>query len=303
MNIIILGSQGFIGTYLCNHFLKSAQSVYGADVLEIPANSKYHYVKVSRLSAQWEDLLKLTTFDICINAAGSGNVAYSVDNPVIDFEANTLDVMRILDALRKYMPQCKYIHISSAAVYGNPDTLPIKELAALQPISPYGFHKMMSEIVCKEYQQLYHLNIAIIRPFSIYGNGLRKQLLWDICNKLSNDNAITLFGNGNETRDFIHITDFVLLVEKIILSGNFNGEIYNAASGKQMKIKEVAAIFEKSFGTDKTIYFNGSIKQADPSNWQADITKIKELGYKPSANFNDGVNAYITWFNKLYATN
>ena len=303
MNIIIVGSQGFIGSYLCDHFLKAGHTVYGADVLEIPALVKYHYVKVSRLSVQWEDLLKLTAFDVCINAAGSGNVAYSVDNPVIDFEANTLDVMRMLDALRKYMPQCKYIHISSAAVYGNPDTLPIKELAALQPISPYGFHKMMSEIVCKEYQQLYHLNIAIIRPFSIYGNGLRKQLLWDICNKLSNDNAITLFGNGNETRDFIHITDFVLLVEKIILSGNFNGEIYNAASGKQMKIKEVAAIFEKSFGTDKTIYFNGSIKQADPSNWQADITKIKELGYKPSANFNDCVNAYITWFNKLYATN
>ena len=303
MNIIILGSQGFIGTYLCDHFLKAGHTVYGADVLEIPAPVMYHYVKFSRLSAQWEDLLKLTTFDVCINAAGSGNVAYSVDNPVIDFEANTLDVLRILDALRKYLPHCKYIHISSAAVYGNPDVFPIQELAALQPISPYGFHKLMSEILCKEYHQLYQLNIAIIRPFSIYGNGLRKQLLWDICNKLRNDNTITLFGDGNESRDFIHITDFVLLVEKIIVKDKFYGEIYNAASGKQIKIKEVAAIFEKSFGTDKTIYFNGSIKQGDPLNWQADINKIAELGYKSAVDFNDGVNAYITWFNKLYATN
>ena len=303
MNIIIIGCQGFIGSHLCNYFVQAGHTVYGSDVLEIPAPAQYYYIKVSRLSAQWEDLLKLTSFDVCINAAGSGNVAYSVTHPVIDFEANTLDVMRMLDALRKYMPQCKYIHISSAAVYGNPDTLPIKELAALQPISPYGFHKMMSEILCKEYQQLYHLNIAIIRPFSIYGNGLRKQLLWDICNKLTTNDSITLFGTGNETRDFIHITDFVLLVEKLINKGNFEGEIYNAASGKQMKIKEVAAIFEKSFGTDKTIYFNDSLKQGDPLNWEADISKIEELGYKPSANFYECVNAYITWFNKLYATN
>ena len=303
MNIIIVGSQGFIGTYLCDHFLKAGHTVHGADVLEIPVNLKYHYVKVSRLSAQWEDLLKLSVFDVCINAAGSGNVAYSVDNPVIDFEANTLDVLRILDAIRKYMPNCKYIHISSAAVYGNPDILPIKELDALQPISPYGFHKMMSEILCKEYQQLYRLNIAIIRPFSIYGIGLRKQLLWDICNKLSNNTAVTLFGDGNETRDFIHITDFVLLVEKIIEKSNFNGEIYNAASGKQITIKEIAVIFEKSFGDDKSISFNDIVKPGDPLNWQADITKIEALNYKPTANFNDAVNGYIAWFKKLYAAN
>ena len=301
MKIIILGSQGFIGSYLCDHFFNAGYTVYGADVQELPALVKYNYVKVSRLSAEWEDLLKLTAFDLCINAAGSGNVPYSFDSPVIDFEANTLDVVRILDALRKYIPACKYIHISSAAVYGNPNTLPIKESALLQPISPYGFHKMMSEIICREYHQLYHLNVAIIRPFSIYGVGLRKQLLWDVCNKLYANKSITLFGSGNETRDFIHIKDFVLLVEKIAEKGNFNCEIYNAASGRQIKINEVAAIFEKGFGSDKIIYFNGGLKQGDPLNWQADISKIAVLGYKPLEDFTDGVNDYITWFKKLYA--
>lgn len=301
MNIIIIGSQGFIGSHLCTHFIKSGNTVYGADVLETPPNLKYHYVKVSRLSAQWEDLLKLTDFNVCINAAGSGNVSYSVQHPVIDFEANTLDVMRILDALRKYTPGCKYLHISSAAVYGNPLALPISEYNSLQPISPYGFHKMMSEVLCKEYQQLFDINVSVIRPFSIFGNGLHKQLLWDICNKVKNNNSITLFGTGNETRDFIHISDFVLLVEILINKSNFKCEIYNAASGTEISIKEVATIFENSFGNNTKINFNGETKLGDPVNWRAEISKINKLGFTPATNFETGVLDYIKWFNQLYA--
>jgi nucleoside-diphosphate-sugar epimerase len=301
MNIIVIGCQGFIGSHLCAHFVKSGHSVYGADVLETPPNLKYQYIKVSRLSAQWEDLLQLAKFDICINAAGSGNVSYSVQHPVIDFEANTLDVMRLLDALRKYDQGCKYLHISSAAVYGNPTQLPISEGSPLEPISPYGFHKVMSEVVCKEYYKLYNINVAIIRPFSIFGNGLHKQLLWDICNKVKNNTSVTLFGTGNETRDFIHIADFVRLVDILLHQSNFNCDIYNAASGKEISIKKVATLFENFFENGSIINFNGEVKQGDPVNWRADIAKINTLGFKPQVDFEAGVTEYITWFNQLDA--
>lgn len=303
MNILIIGSQGFIGTHLCNFFTLNEHLVVGADVLEVPANLKYEYVKVSRLSAQWNELLKMKQFDVCINAAGSGNVAYSVTHPLIDFEANTLDVIQLLDAIKNIQPSCKYIHLSSAAVYGNPTSLPIFENSVIQPISPYGYHKMMSEIICKEYAHLYNIDIAIIRPFSIFGNGLRKQLIWDMCNKFYRNNEITLFGTGNETRDFIHISDFVNLINIIVQQAEFDCKIYNAASGIETKISDVAKIFVDYYGQTKHVVFNGESKPGDPKNWCASTAEISKLGFETVANFNTEIVEYINWFNKLHASN
>jgi UDP-glucose 4-epimerase len=297
MNILILGSQGFIGTHLCNNFLLQNYNVVGVDVIETPANISYTYIKVSRLSSQWDTIFAKHKFDICINAAGSGNVAYSVENPLIDFEANTLDVIKILDAIRLYNPICKYIHISSAAVYGNPEKLPIAENDLLQPISPYGFHKQMSEIVCKEYASLYNIPIAILRPFSIYGKGLRKQLIWDLCHKMNTTDVVELFGTGNESRDFIHISDFVQAVNCIINKSDFNCSIYNLASGKEITINEVASIFEKHY--QKKISFNGKTKPGDPVNWRANIDALKVIGFIPQQIFEDAIVDFINWFKLL----
>jgi UDP-glucose 4-epimerase len=297
MNILILGCQGFIGTHLCNNFLLHKNTVVGVDVMEVPANANYTYIKVSRLSTNWDKLFGENKFDICINAAGSGNVAYSVENPLIDFEANALDVIKILDAIRVYNPSCKYIHISSAAVYGNPSKLPIAENDILQPISPYGFHKLISETICKEYASLYKIPVAILRPFSIFGNGLRKQLIWDLCHKMNSNNIVELFGTGNESRDFIHIVDFVQAVNCIINNSDFNCSIYNLASGKETTIKDVAIIFEKNF--NKKITFNGTIKPGDPLNWRADVETLKTLGFQQSVNFEAAILEYINWFKML----
>jgi UDP-glucose 4-epimerase len=297
MNILILGCQGFIGTHLCNNFLLHKNTVVGVDVMEVPANANYTYIKVSRLSTNWDKVFAKQNFDICINAAGSGNVAYSVENPLIDFEANALDVIKILDAVRIYNPACKYLHISSAAVYGNPTKLPIAENDILQPISPYGFHKLISETICKEYASLYKIPVAILRPFSIFGNGLRKQLLWDLCHKMNTSDTVALFGTGNESRDFIHITDFVQAVNCIINNSDFNCSIYNLALGEEVTIKQVATVFEKYY--HKKISFNGITKVGDPLNWRADVSALKAIGFKQSVNFETAIVEYMNWFKQL----
>ena len=161
----------------------------------------------------------------------------------------------------------------------------------------------MSEIICKEYAHLYNINIAIIRPFSIFGNGLRKQLIWDMCIKFNNDNKITLFGTGNETRDFIHISDFVSLINIVIQQGEFDCKIYNAASGIETKISDVAKIFVDYYGQTKRIVFNGESKQGDPKNWRANIDEVCKIGFKPKANFKNEIIDYIKWFNTLHASN
>lgn len=297
MKLIIIGSEGFIGAHLCDHFLSRGYEVFGADIIEAPANSKYRYSKVSRLSNEWEGLLTANTFDFCINAAGIGNVSYSVSHPLIDFEANSFDVIKILDAIRKGHTHCKYLHISSAAVYGNPAKLPVKESAPLNPISPYGYHKWMSELLCKEFHSLFGLKIAIVRPFSVYGEGLRKQILWDLCNKCYNQKEIVLFGHGTETRDFIHISDLCRSIELLLKNASFEYDIYNLANGNGIEIKEIADRVSVRF-PESSISFNQKIKEGDPLYWTSDISKIKSLGYLNQISLENGINNYIDWFLK-----
>lgn len=296
MKILVLGSEGFIGRYLVRHFLRLQYTVHGCDLFDTAQHIGYVYTKVSRISPEWEEVFENHVFDFCINAAGSGNVPYSMTHPLSDFESNTLDTMRVLDTIRRLNNSCKYLHISSAAVYGNPEKLPVNERDNTSPLSPYGWNKFMAEQVCREYHVVYNIATAAIRPFSVYGNGLRKQLLWDICSRLSQADEIQLFGTGNESRDFIHITDLMLLVQCLVEKAPFTAEVYNAASGIETSIKDVAAIFEAFHGSKKKIGFSGEVRKGDPLNWRADMTNMKQLGFTATMPLQEGIAGYIQWF-------
>lgn len=297
MNILIIGSQGFIGSHLVNHFVNKQFSVTGCDLIE-NSSPGYIYHKISVLSPDFETQFSTKNFDVCINASGSGNVSYSLEHPISDFEANTILVSKILDTIRKHQPQCKFIQISSAAVYGNPENLPIQEDTPIQPLSPYGYHKWISEIMCSQYKRIYNVPIAIIRPFSVYGPGLRKQLLWDICQKTRNKKRVQLFGTGNETRDFIHVEDLSRCIAIIIEKSPFECNIYNIASGIETKISQIASYFEKASNYQTSVMFTGEDKKGDPVNWKADISSIEKMGFVPSKALEEGLIEYKEWYER-----
>lgn len=294
MKILILGSEGFIGNRLVRYFLDHQFNVTGCDLIE-SSNTEYTYHKISLLSADVEDIFTGQKYDVCINAAGSGNVPYSITHPLSDFDANVSAVIHVLDAIRKFNGSCRYLHISSAAVYGNPVSLPVMEIHPRKPVSPYGYHKCMSEMICEEYHAIYKSRLAVIRPFSVYGEGQKKQLLWDICKKLHGTDQITLFGTGAESRDFIHIKDVAALIHLIIDQDKFDGQVFNAASGRETTIREIADMFMSNF-KNKSILFSGEVRKGDPLNWRADISEIAAIGYTPSIDLIDGVRKYIHWF-------
>ena len=297
MNILILGSEGFIGRQLVTYFSKKDYQVYGADLLEV-GTQPYKYFKITRLSPEFDELLQNTGFDVCINAAGSGNVSYSMTHPVSDFEANSLDTIRLLDGFRRHRPSCKYLHISSAAVYGNPQQLPIKEADSLQPVSPYGWHKLIAEQLCKEFTSVYGLSTAIVRPFSIFGPGLKKQLFWELAQKVINSpegSTIELWGTGRESRDFLFIDDLVYAIDCILDKGSFRSEVYNIASGIETSIHDVTDVFVKSFGKPVTIRFNQQVRSGDPQNWRADIGLLQSLGFQQNVSIETGINKYVEW--------
>lgn len=292
MKILIVGSKGFIGSH-CVDFFSQEHEVWECDVVMDYDNP--HYLPIHAIDSDFLELFQERNFEVCINCSGAANVPFSLEKPFNDFRLNTLNVIKMLEAIRLTSPQCKFITMSSAAVYGNPDSLPIKEIAKTSPVSPYGYHKTMTEMICKEYNRFWNIKTCCLRIFSAYGPRLKKQLFWDMYNKFTTQESINLWGTGRETRDFIYISDLINIVNLAIKHSTFNGETVNVANGKQISISDVASTFTTALKTQKKIVFNNVVRPGDPLYWEADISTIKSWGYKQKINLEQGVNNYISW--------
>lgn len=217
-------------------------------------------------------------------------------NPREDFHVNTVLTLEMLDALRRYTPQTRFILLSSAAVYGNPASLPIKESARRQPISPYGFHKMQSEIIAEEFYTVYNIRTCSVRIFSAYGPDLRQQVLWDICRKAREGSVVSLSGTGNESRDFVHASDIAKGIAQVVPGAEFHGEAYNIASGREVRIRDLAGRLIVALGEDSELRFTGQPRLGDPLRWCADISRISQVGYHTTIRIEEGIDEYAAWF-------
>lgn len=295
MNILVVGSEGFIGKHCVRHFSRKGDVVFGCDLLNAPSED-YHYIKVSRLQPTYEALLAGNSFDLIICAGGSGSVPLSFHSPWMDFEANVADIYMLLQTVKEKQPHCKVINLSSAAVYGNPKVLPVSESAEIVPLSPYGWNKYLSELVCVEYYSLFSIQSCSVRPFSVYGPGLKKQIVWDLYQKmLSNPDQLEVFGTGQETRDFIYIDDFISAIDVVAEKADFKGETYNVASGVQIPIHVLCELLTAKATYKGKIAYNNIERPGDPKFWQADLEKIMALGYTPKMDISTGLTLTLEW--------
>jgi UDP-glucose 4-epimerase len=295
MKILVVGSEGFIGSNAVKYFLQQGHDVYGADIL---LKKHENYTLLFPEIPDFSEILKTQPFDICINASGGANVNFSITNPKWDYNLNVQNVFYLLEAIRKTNINCKFIQLSSAALYGNPNLLPINEEANIKPLSPYGFHKWQSELLCKEFYEVYKVPSVILRIFSAYGPCLKKQIFWDIYQKTKSGNEINLFGTGEESRDFIFIDDLLQSIECIIKNGKFQSEIYNVGNGKEILIHSAVTTFLSLLEWRGNVCFSGEKRTGDPINWKADISKISSLGYRQKIIFEEGIKLYCKWLKK-----
>jgi UDP-glucose 4-epimerase len=298
MRILVIGSSGFIGSHLCKYFIANEHEVLGCDI--IPSlDKKLNFLLLSSKDQDFNKVFNNQLYDICINASGSASVPFSITNPAADFRLNVTNVYLLLHNIRKNQPSCRFLNFSSAAVYGNPESLPINENIYSAPLSPYGFHKMLSEHICNEFFKLYRISTCSLRVFSAYGPGLRKQLFWDLVQKVRISETVELFGSGIESRDFIYIDDLVSAIDIVISNASFTGEAINVAGGKEINIKYAAETFLNLFKPGVELKFSGIAKPGDPLNWEADISKLKSLGFVPRVSFGDGVKRYCEWMREI----
>ncbi len=297
-HVIITGVNGFIGSHVARHFSQAGWSVVGIDRTpaenDLPGNlSSFHSLELPDPS--FGVLLKDRSPQLCIHCAGTASVGQSIVDVTSDFYANTVLTFEVLNALLLYAPHCRFIFMSSAAVYGNPTSLPIKETQLPAPISPYGFHKWQCEQLCQEFFKVYALQTAAVRIFSAYGPGLRRQVIWDICRKAIKHKSVTLQGTGKESRDFVHVTDIATALLAVATAAPMQGEVYNIGSGQETKIGELANMIIETLGHHYSLKFDGVIPKGTPSNWQADISKLRNIGFVPSVSLEKGIESVVNW--------
>lgn len=293
MKLLIIGSEGFIGSNAVNYFTQLGHQVFCADIV---IKEQANYIAINPEFADFARLFYNQHYDVCINASGAANVQFSFKYAALDYTLNVSNVFHLLEAIRQFNPTCRFINFSSAAVYGNPQVLPITEDAPLNPLSPYGWHKVQSEQVCLEFYTFYKIPTLSLRVFSAYGPGLKKQLFWDLYQKAQTTGSVAIYGTGNESRDFIYIDDLLNVVNLSIESAKFNGSVINVANGSELFIKDVVSVYFKMLKKD--YHFTGEAKDGDPINWVANIDIIKRLGYIPKTEMIDGLRNYITWLEK-----
>lgn len=300
-SIFIIGASGFLGNEVSQFSRDQGLRTIGVDIVPPKNGSIFSdFLLVQHGSPDIGRELADVKPTYLLNLAGNADVGRSVREPLLDFRLSVDLFASLLDQVRTLSPETKVLLASSAAVYGQPRELPITEQLVPQPISPYGYHKWMCELLAREYHLIYGTKVAAMRVFSAYGAGLRKQIFWDLCQKCVGQNEIALSGDGTESRDFIHARDIAGAILCILRNSPFTGEAINVASGQETAIRRIAELVLGEFGLNSDcLSFSGVVRAGDPKNWRADITQLCALDFELSMDLERGVARYVEWFKNL----
>lgn len=296
--ILITGAAGFLGRHSAREFAQAGCRVVGVDVAAAENSGlgpNIEYARLTLPSPAFRELIRRTQPTALIHCAGRASVANSMSDPGADFRDGTVLTFEVLDTLRTAAPHCRFVLLSSAAVYGNPASLPVTEEHACAPLSPYGYHKQQSELLCEEFARLFAVPTTVVRIFSAYGPGLRRQVVWDICRQALTGPELRLRGTGGESRDFIHAADVARALRQIVEASPCTGEIYNLASGIETTIAELAERILRTLGRTIPVRFDGAQTPGDPRHWSADISRLRALGWEPRVTLEKGLESIAAW--------
>ena len=266
---LVTGAYGIIGRYVALTLAPNNWTVIGIGHGEYKKEEQTAW-GISTWHANDVTLKTLHSLNIQPNlifhCAGSGAVGASFAEPHRDFHNTVITTSAVLEYLRLNCPEASLVYPSSAAVYGAAECLPMLETDRLQPVSPYGVHKKISEELIQEYAQIFDLKCSIVRLFSIYGEGVRKQLIWDACQRISANESL-FFGTGNETRDWLHVSDAAQLLIKAAAHATHDCPIVNGGAGIAVSIQDVLSVLFKLMGRHDLPLFCGTSRKGDPLHY------------------------------------
>lgn len=236
--------------------------------------------------------------DAVFHLAGGSSVGSSFANPREDFVRTVETTSRLLEWLKQNAIEARIVVVSSAAVYGPGHSARIPETSLPAPYSPYGFHKMMMESLCRSYGTNFGSRIVIVRLFSVYGPHLYKQLIWDLCCKIQNSNGkvIDLDGTGAELRDWLHVSDAVRLLLTARDHCSERADVINGGTGVGTSTRRIGELVCRAWPMDSELRFSGRQRKGDPLSLVSDPTYASHLGFSSHIALADGIRTVTDWF-------
>ena len=311
--IIITGGAGFIGSHLCKKILNEGHKVICIDNLftgskynikNLLNNKNFKFINHDITNPFFED-----NVDEIYNLACPASPIHYQFNPIKTIKTCTLGVINMLGLAKKN--NAKILQASTSEIYGDPKIHPQKEdyngnVNLLGPRACYDEGKRCSETLFMDYYRAHELKIKIIRIFNTYGPNMAVgdgRVISNFINQAINNEDITIYGDGSQTRSFMYIDDLInAMIKMMETDKNIIGPI-NLGNPNEITINNLAELVIKLTNSDSKIVFK-SLPSDDPKKRNPDIIKAnKILGWNPSLELTEGLNSTINYFNKINERN
>jgi len=307
--VLVAGGAGFIGSHIVDKLLEAGVEVAVIDNLSTGRmenlnqhkhNKNFHFVKGDIRNAKQIKAV-VENADAVFNDAAIVSVRLSIDNPMLVNEVNVNGALNLLKACVDSKVR-RFIQASSASVYGDAKTLPVTEDMPLKPISPYAVSELAAENYARAFHRVYGLETVCLRYFNVYGprqlHGQYSGAITIFMNQLLQNQPITVFGNGKQTRDFVYVEDVASANILALAKMEATGEVFNIATGRATTVKKLAHTLTKIVGKAslKPLYKEpvaGEIKHSYASIEKATRT----LGYRPEYQIDKGLAQLVKWYN------
>ena len=296
MNYLVTGGAGFIGSHLVDRLISDGHRITVVDNLSTGKKENLQIPVIEKdICDNLDDVFAAGKFDAVFHLAALPLVQYSIEHPAETDKINTGGALNVLETARKFNVG-RFIFTSSSATYGDQDSLPIAEITLPEPASPYGIQKLTAEYYCRFYHRVHQLKTVSLRLFSVYGPRQSPNGTYGVVARfISLVNAgepVKIFGDGNQTRDFVFVSDVVRALVTAAATDNDRcfGEIFNIGTGVRTSINELA----ETIIAGKDIRIEHPPAMVEQRDTQADITKAANLlNWQPKISLEEGI-AQIT---------
>jgi UDP-glucose 4-epimerase len=308
---LVTGAAGFIGSHLSAALLDQGAAVVGVDCFTdyYPRAIKernlegnrfregFRFAETSIQSADLPALLDGVTH--VFHLAAQAGVRRSWGTDFKSYTVNNVDATQLLLEACVGRSIVRFVHASSSSVYGNRVSIPMREDALPQPVSPYGVTKMAAEQLGYLYHVNHHLPVVAMRYFTVYGPRQRPDMAFHRFIKAAlRDEPLALYGDGEQTRDFTFVSDAVAATVAAAERG-VNGRSYNIGGGSRVSMNEVIRIIERIAGHPLKVDREG-FQKGDMRDTYADTTLAQQdLGFHPKVSLEEGILAEYRWLSSL----
>lgn len=294
---LVTGACGFLGRHVARALAEQGYSVHGVGhgAWTREEWTRYGLSFWHGCDVTLENLLThARPPDVLVHCAGGASVGFSMEEPLLDYRRTVETTAVALEYLRLRAPGAAFVLPSSGSVYGSQQDA-VREGAPVSAQSAYAAHKLLAEGLCASYGRSFGVRSAVLRFFSVYGRGLRKQLLWDVACRLARGEAWCA-GTGDETRDWLNVEDAAQLALRAIDRASATCPVANGGTGIGATVREVVAELSERLGSRREFTFTGRSRPGDPFRFVADIGLSRSWGWEPRIGWRDGVRDYATWF-------